>query len=590
MIKKYIKSVKIGEDFMFKVKSFDGIHPNPLMYRKDYIILDGIWDFFMDYNNTGEIRGYQKFFPVGVTINVPYSYLSESSGIHIKDKCDHVWYHRTIEYTPDKNFRTFIHFEGSDNVTKLYINGKYVGKDRGGYHRISFDITDYLKDGTNDITVKCNDNMSVLKPRGKQRFRKENFWCWYEETTGIWKSVWLEKRTNKYIESFKITPSFKNKSFNIELLSNDVIDDLSIKLTYKEKVVQELNNLKSDTRSISIDLSVLDEFHPWETLNPELYDLEFILNSEYGTDTVLSYAGLRDITISSGKIYLNDKELYQKLILDQGYIEHGDMTLTKDELENDIKSMIDMGFNGARKHQKFEAEIFYSLADFYGYLIWAEMPSMYLTTISSGINFKREWMYIVKQSYNHPSIITYTPFNESWGIWGIDHKDPLTRLFVNQVYKMTKAYDKMRPVTTNDGWSHMNGDIITLHLYNQDKESFKYDIDRAFNENFVNYKKGRIFVLRKEYLLNKPVLLDEFGGTSFVEDKETFGYGESVKNLEEFKERLKALFGTILDDDRFQGYCYTQLSDVRQEMNGLYTMDRKIKVPNEIMKEIQRSN
>ena len=574
---------------MFKVKSFKENHPNPLMYRDKYLILDGIWDFFMDYHNIGEIKGYQKFFPIGSTINVPYSYLSEESGIHIKDKCDHVWYHRTFEYKADPNELVFIHFEGSDNVTKLYINGKHVGKDRGGYHRISFDITKYLVDGTNDITVKCNDNMSVLKPRGKQRFRKENFWCWYEETTGIWKTVWIEYRKREYIESYKITPSFKNKSFDIELHSNEIIKDLSVKVSYKDKVVYNNTSLTSYTNSIELTINLENDFHPWDTLAPELYDIEFNLNSEYGTDKVLSYAGIRDIYVKDSKIYLNDHELYQKLILDQGYIERGDMTLTPKELENDIINMINMGFNGARKHQKFESEVYYSYADFYGYLIWSEMPSMYLTTISSGINFKREWLKIVKQSYNHPSIITYTPFNESWGIWGIDHKDPGTILFVKQVYNLTKSYDKTRLITVNDGWSHLDGDIITLHLYNQDKESLKYDIDRAFNDNFVNYKKGRIFVLKKEYLKDKPVLLDEFGGTSFDEGKETFGYGNNVKSIEEFEERLTELFETILDDDRFQGYCYTQLSDVRQEMNGLYTMDRKRKVPDEMMRRIQRS-
>ncbi|MBP5342701.1 glycoside hydrolase family 2 [bacterium] len=583
---------------MFKVKSFKKNHPNPSFYRSDYIILDGMWDFCFDYHNQGRIKGFHKNFPISDKINVPYSYLSKSSNINIQTRCDHVWYHRIIDHSIDENYRTFIIFEGSDYKTTLYINGKYVGKNIGGYHRFSFDITDYLKEGDNDITVKVSDNMSILKVRGKQRFRKNNFWCWYEETTGIWKTVWLEKRPNTYIDSIKLTPSFKTKSFKLELTSNEIINNLSIKVNYKNTLVYNVTNLRSLSNEIEVVIPLSVNFHPWDILKPNLYDIELKLASnilrrgipkEY-TDTVLSYIGIRDIYTKENKIYLNDHPIYQKLILDQGYIDNGDMTMTDEELEFDINAMIEMGFNGARKHQKIEIEKYYSYADFYGYLVWLEMPSMYLTLISSAKRFMKEWSEILKQFYNHPAIITYTPFNESWGIWGIDRSDPGTKLFVKKVYDLTKSYDSTRLVTTNDGWSHLNSDIITLHLYNQDKESLKYDIDRAFNENFVNYKKGRKFVLKREYLFNKPVILDEFGGTSFLEEnKVTFGYGDDCKTLDEFENRLKDLFSLILDDNRFVGYCYTQLSDVRQEMNGLYTMDRKIKIPSDIMKDIQRS-
>jgi len=417
----------------------------------------------------------------------------------------------------------------------------------------------------------------MFKPRGKQRFIHKNFMCFYEETTGIYKTVWLEYVNKKHIEYFKMIPSYKNKSFKIFLSCNDIINDLSIKVSYKGEIVANLDSLSSNTNEIECSIDLENNFHPWDVLKPEIYDIEF----KYNDDIVLSYIGIRDIYVKGNKIYLNDHELFQKLILDQGYIEDGGLTLTDKELEDDILNMIDMGFNGARKHQKRESDVFYSIADYTGYLVWSEMPSFFMPSVLSNKRMRIEWMEILKELINHPSIITYTLFNESWGIFDVD-RNKYTQEFVNEMYDITKEIDSTRLVLTNDGWSHLNSDFLTIHLYDQDVNRFKENLDMAIYDN--NFRKKVLSIYNER---GKPILVDEFGGTSFNRtDIKTWGYGNNVNNKEEYILRLTKLFNALKEDIRLSGYCYTQLSDVRQEVNGIYTMDRKEKISKEEMYKI----
>lgn len=401
--------------------------------------------------------------------------------------------------------------------------------------------------------------------------------CFYEETTGIYKTVWLEYVNKKHIEYFKMIPSYKNKSFKIFLSCNDIINDLSIKVSYKGEIVANLDSLSSNTNEIECSIDLENNFHPWDVLKPEIYDIEF----KYNDDIVLSYIGIRDIYVKGNKIYLNDHELFQKLILDQGYIEDGGLTLTDKELEDDILNMIDMGFNGARKHQKRESDVFYSIADYTGYLVWSEMPSFFMPSVLSNKRMRIEWMEILKELINHPSIITYTLFNESWGIFDVD-RNKYTQEFVNEMYDITKEIDSTRLVLTNDGWSHLNSDFLTIHLYDQDVNRFKENLDMAIYDN--NFRKKVLSIYNER---GKPILVDEFGGTSFNRtDIKTWGYGNNVNNKEEYILRLTKLFNALKEDIRLSGYCYTQLSDVRQEVNGIYTMDRKEKISKEEMYKI----
>jgi len=566
---------------MFKVKSYDGKHPNPLFYRENYELLNGKWNFKFDKLNIGIKNKYYNGFKKDYDINVPYDYLSESSGIHILENIKYIWYQKIININ-ELEHDYLLHFEGSDYLTWVYINGKLVGNNEGCYHSFTFNITSFLNKGDNLIVVRCFDDKSAKKPRGKQRFTKNNWMCWYEETQGIYKDVWLEKVEKERITDIKYTPSYINKNVNICIKTNSIMESINVVASYKDKVVFN-KTLSSVDNKIDFVIDLKDEFHPWDVLKPELYDFEV----KFKNDKVLSYFGIRDIEVSGRNILLNGNKLYQKLILDQGYIEHGNLTLTNEELEFDIKAMINMGFNGARKHQKIESKMFYSLADMYGYLVWLEMPSFMLPCHISRKRMVKEWKIIIDEHYNYPSIINYTPFNESWGIFAIDFKDLFTKHFINSVYDLTKSLDKTRLCLTNDGWCHAKSDFITLHNYEQDANKFIDVIKYAETHNKLKSSMAT-YVSLYPYD-NLPILVDEFGGTSFVSNKEKlFGYG-TVNNIDEYKTRLKSLFEVLLNDDRLCGYCYTQLSDVRQEINGLYTMDRKRKIDDISMKEIQHS-
>ena len=571
---------------MFKTLSFVENHPNPMSYRKDYVLLDGKWDFAFDYKNQGEKKNYPEMFPLSATINVPFCYLTELSGINIKKRCDHVWYHRDIEIK-SLNKKVLLHLEGADYHTTVFANAKFVGEDDGGYHRLTFDLTPYLKVGENSLVIKCDDDMSVEKPRGKQRFRKENFACWYEETTGIYKPVWLEFVNTSYISAFKITPHTEDKTVNFIVETIGKGNNLSVEISYKGEVVSKGESAVSSGFT-EMNLLVSSPLHLWNVLEPELYDVKLSLKSEDGNDEVLSYLGFRSLKTENHHVYLNSKPLYQKLILDQGYFPQGDLTPKSDkDLLSDIERMIAMGFNGARKHQKREDDRFYAYSDMLGYLVWAEMPSFYWFSKKSTRRVEREWMLIVKELYNHPSIITWTPFNESWGIHGIN-TSKLRQSFVNRIYHETKEYDPSRFVITNDGWEHTLSDLLTIHLYEQDSSKLRELIDQAVKKGIIqSFVKFHTFAKGYKYE-EQPILLTEFGGTAYSHDKGSWGYGTAVKDDNEYQERLRSLFRVVLDDEDLDGYCYTQLSDVKQEINGLYTFNREPKIDPEIMKDIQK--
>lgn len=567
-------------------KFMDINHPNPQFYRPNYTILNGEWNFLFDKNNKGDKKGFSSGLTNPIKINVPYVYNTEKSLINSKERCNHVWYEKHLNLDELKD-RYILHFEGVDYVSSLYINGSYLGTSKGGYHRVSYDITDYLVLGDNLIVLKCSDSLSRDRPRGKQRFTKKNMLCWYEDMIGIYKTVWIENVKDNYIKHFHMIPSKDNKKIDFSFELNGIDSILDIELSFGNKVI------KSESYKVSgfypkVEFKLNDDIKEWDVLNPTLYDLKFTLKeNDVIQDTVYSYVAFRDIKIENKKIYLNGKELYQKLVLDQGYFDKSLLTTTYEELDSDMKNMIASGFNGARKHQKIEDERFYYLADKYGYLVWAEMPSMYTFTAKSRENFSLEYFEVLKQLYNHPSIITWVIMNESWGIINV-HRSLSQISFMNMLYVKTKDIDRSRIVITNDGWDHTVSDIFTIHLYEQESTQFKNDIDLALSKGIIkSFIKKHAYA--KGYSYNDvPIMVSEFGGTSFVNsDKKSWGYGKEVTNKDEYLDRLSKLFEVIQKDDRICGYCYTQLSDVYQEVNGIYTMDRTPKVDVSLLKNIQ---
>ena len=566
--------------------------PRPQFVRENYEILDGVWDFRFDQENLGEQNEYFKGFNKEYDILVPFVYQTKSSKINIQKRCDYVWYQRKIVVEKESNKRILLHFEGSDYVTKVYINAKLVGVETGGYHRLSFDITDYVDDGENLLVVKCEDDYSTEKPRGKQRYKDQNFECWYVDTTGIYKTVWLEYVSNSYDSSVKITPLLKEETVTLEYsLINAEGLKLKSEVYYDNKLIAGsvcfvLNNKLTTTLNLSGNI------YPWDTTNPNLYDLKIVLEDDgREVDVVSSYFGLREVSVKNGKIYLNGKVLYQKLVLDQGYWLDSHLTPPSNEaLYEDIVKMMELGFNGARKHQKIEDDRFYYYADVLGYILWSEMPSMYTNTMKSRAVFEKEWMETVVQHYNHPCVLVWTPLNESWGVVDILNRK-VEQDFANILYHVTKEYDPYRLVITNDGWEHTISDIITIHHYEQSGEKLhKYfeTLEKALQDVWDGHHKGAM-AHGWEYK-GQPIMFTEFGGTAYIKTTEgnsNWGYGVGVKDDLEYINRFSGLIRALHSLDYSCGYCYTQVSDVQQEVNGVLFENREFKVDPKVLKAVQ---
>lgn len=575
-------------------------YPRPQFVRKEWKNLNGEWNFIFDDNDEGEIKKYFLDFPKFNKICVPFTYETKLSGIEDENIHYIIWYNRKINISKEKlqNKKVILNFEGSDYKTKVWINGNYIGENIGAYSRFSFNIEKYVIEGENDITIKVEDSLSKDQPRGKQRYKKESWKCWYIQTTGIWKTVWLEWVSEKYLKAVKVTP--KTDKIQLEIETNLSEQDIEKQKYYIETEIsfngQILNNTKEmiNNNYEKMEINIIQEgtkhnIQKWSMNNPNLYDINYKLYYEDKViDNVESYFGIREIAIKGNKIYLNGEEVYLKLILDQGYWKESHLTPPNEEsLIKDIESVLAFGYNGIRKHQKVEDERFLYWCDVKGILVWSEMANCYNFDDSSLQNFTNEWIKVVKQNYNHPSIIIWVPINESWGVPEVSNSKEQQN-FINSLYYLTKSMDNIRPVISNDGWEHTISDIITIHDYKQDDEMLyqEYaDEDMKVLNNLKEYN-GKHRLLANGYKYEgQPVIMSEYGGIA-INSEEGWGYGKQVKSENEFVERFTKLTKAINNIPYISGYCYTQLTDVQQEVNGLINAERNYKIDSNIIRNV----
>ncbi|TJY42321.1 glycoside hydrolase family 2 [Cohnella pontilimi] len=576
-------------------------YPRPQFVRENWLNLNGEWDFRFDDLNAGEMEKWQEKFEGTHKITVPYTYETKASGIGIEEFHSQVWYGKTVHIPKDAaGKRVILHFQAVDYIAKVWVNGVMAGSHQGGYAAFSFDITPYLVFGAdNRITLKAEDSNSCTQPRGKQRWTKDNFECFYVQTTGIWQTVWLEYVEEQRLQSVKITPDIDRQIVRFDYEVDGVEEaagDLRLEaiVTLKGKPVKRVG-LAIDRPCLTVEVDLVHEANgPWKKClwspqNPNLYDVEFVLYAEDRVvDRVHSYFGMRKISIEKGKVLLNNAPVYQRLILDQGYWTESHLTPpSEDALIEDIDKILEMGYNGVRKHMKIEDARFLYWCDVKGLLVWSEMAATFEFHDRAVEAFTKEWLEIVRQQYNHPSIITWVPFNESWGVSTI-LRDSRQQKLTEGVYHLTKSIDPHRPVITNDGWEHTVSDILTLHDYVQTGDGFlkRYSDNKdaiVSNETTCNQWK---YAFAEGYgYRGQPIMITEFGGIAYQSDK-GWGYGRQVESDEEFLTRFEGLTRAIKSLDYICGYCYTQVTDVQQEINGLLTEDRKPKVPLEKIREI----
>lgn len=567
-------------------------YPRPQLVREEWENLNGEWDFRFDDALEGENGKWFEQLGADRKITVPFTFETKASGIGDETFHPCVWYERSVT-VPDEaaGKRILLHFQAVDYAATLWVNGRRIGTHEGGYAAFSFDITEAVEPGReNRITVRAMDSNSCMQPRGKQRWMKDSFGCWYVQTTGIWQTVWMEYVNPIHIRRVKITPELErgSASFCYELGNTGLrYDGLTLQtiIRFDGKLIRS-SETSVERSTVTVDVSVVNEaagewkIKPWHPDHPNLYDVEMILKQDgQPIDTVYSYFGMRSIRIVGDQILLNHTPLYQRLLLDQGYWSETHLTPPSEEaLLEDIDKTLALGFNGVRKHQKLEDPRYLYWCDRKGLLVWSEMPSTYEFGDDAVERFTNEWMAVVRQYYNHPSIITWVPFNESWGISEV-FTDRMQQQFTESIYHLTKAFDPMRPVIVNDGWEHTVSDIITLHDYEELgamlEERYR-DKDALLGNAFAHNKHRYPFAQGYGYR-GQPVIISEYGGIAFTSE-EGWGYGNQVRSEEEFLKRYEGITKAIKNLPYVCGFCYTQITDVQQEVNGLLTIERKPKV------------
>jgi beta-galactosidase/beta-glucuronidase len=580
-------------------KSYLQNHPRPDATRKEWEDLNGLWKFRFDPHNSGLSEGWQKGFSSDLEILVPYAYQSPKSGINEHESCNVVWYEKKVVLQSLKNKRPILHLEGSDYFTDIYINGQHMTHNEGGYHQVSVDLSVVL-DKEITIVIRVEDALDATYPRGKQRWKTPSYECFYIETTGLYKPVWIEYVGTTFLSSFKMTPDITKRALDISYLIDGNIDNVSIEtiITYDETLISQstqrvTRNIFSLSHPLTTDLQTM-KLHLWQPNSPNLYDISFnLIKDGEIIDTLNSYFGARKFDIIGPQILLNHVPIYMKMILDQGYFNDGHMTPTEEDIIKDILLMKSLGFNGVRKHEKIEDARFHYYCDVLGLLSWVEMPSFYEFNDIAAKRMLDEWQMIVKSHYNFPSVMAWVCLNESWGVPGIID-DKHQQAFADAMVHATKSIDQTRIVISNDGWEHTHSDVITLHNYRETYDELYQsynDITKVLNRK-AEYKFLPKFPLANGYeYKQQPIIISEFAGIAFEKDTDSgWGYGKNVQNESEFLNKLESQVNALLDIPQLSGYCITQLTDVQQEVNGLYTEDRKLKVDLSKLKKIIEKN
>ncbi len=556
-------------------------HPNPQWERKNWKNLNGEWEFEFDFGKSAEAREVYKNV-LKDKIIVPFCPESSLSGIEYKDFINGVCYRRTVNITADElQGKVIIHFGAVYYKSVLYVNNKKVGEHLGGYASFEYDITEYLNEGENVIFISAtSDVRSGEEPHGKQSSSYASAGCSYTRCTGIWQTVWLEFVPEDYVKTAKFYTDIYAPSVTVNGTTSGK-GDVSAEVYLDGTCVGNAKAYSDGTFNIYIPLS---EKRLWEPGNGVLYDVKL----RFGDDEVKSYFGLRKINIDGYKVCINDKPIFQRLVLDQGYYPDGIYTARDDAaLINDIELSLAAGFNGARLHQKvFEPRFLYH-ADRMGYIVWGEYADWGFSHFSlvSMNALIAEWTEVMQRDFNHPSIITWCPMNEQIRYMKYYEEKRVAEI----IYKITKSIDSSRPCIDTSGGCHSITDIYDIHDYSN-PEAFKKRYASLATDETLGIEDGDpdgwpFFSKYSEYKKGTPVHLSEYGGMKYMSSDDGWGY-DSLKTEEDFIERYRELTEQLLFNKNICGFCYTQLYDVEQEVNGLYTYEREPKFDMNKFKEI----
>ena len=558
-------------------------YPRPQFERADWVNLNGEWSFALDLSDSGRDRDFYNSKGFEQRITVPFAPESKLSGIGYTDFINSVWYQRMIQIPSAwQGKRVKLNFGAVYYESEVYIDGRFVGRHYGGSDSFAFDITDFVGDGKeHSIVVHAESDLrSGTQPGGKQSTNYYSYGCSYTRTTGIWQTVWMEAVDDMALERVQVVTDIDNEQIVVIPTYYNVAggNTLSVEVRDGGKVVAHAESAAVQGVPVVV---ALKKAKLWSPESPFLYDVVYEVKDAEGRtlDRVDAYVGMRKVHIDGNKIYLNNKPYYQRLVLDQGFYPDGIWTAPSDEaLKHDIEMSKAAGFNGARLHQKVFEERFHYWADKLGYIVWGEMASWDkdFNSVAAARNFLSEWGNIVVRDRNHPALIVWTPFNEAFGVPSNE-----AGRFLTDVYNETRRLDPTRPVNTVSGGIYVISDFCTAHCYEQDGarlHSMLFDGEKFYQPQGPNGGFDR--AIRKLYYDGSlPYLLDEFGGIKCAETQpeggNSWGYGNAAPTREDFYKRLEALVKAIVEhSDKICGFCYTQLTDVEQEQNGVYYYDR----------------
>jgi len=486
---------------------------------------------------------------------------------------DTVWYRRRFDAPQAESL--VLHFGAVDYRATVWVNDVEVARHEGGHVPFSADITGVVSGRDNVLVVRAEDPLHDLTiPRGKQYWKEIPEGIFYTPTTGIWQTVWLEPLPGRHIRRLRLTPDLEGGAVDFEIEGDG---EAELVATLGGEIAGRWSGFAGRGRL------QLEHAMPWHPESPVLYELEATLRSQDGktADLVHSYFGLRKVETRDGRFWLNGTPFVQRLVLDQGYFPDGLLTAPSDQaLRQDIELAQSLGFNGARKHQKAEDPRWLYWADRLGFLVWSEMPSFHEHTAEAERRLAAEWSEIVRRDRDRPSIVAWVAANESFGLGSID--PALRSKFLVRLYKLTHDLDGTRPVVSNDGWEHALTDLCTIHDYSEPSElAGRYrSVPSALDGSASGhppYDPG--YGYRGE-----PILVTEFGGLR-VADSGGWGWLE-VRDANEFVDSYRRLIEGLLDPGPIQGFCYTQLTDVQQEQNGLLTAERVPKVDPERIRSL----
>ncbi len=573
-------------------------HPNPQWERETWKNLNGPWEFEFDFGCSAVERRLWEKKRFDREILVPFCPESRLSGIGYTDFISGVAYRRNFELSQEElSGRVLLHFGAVDYEASVYVNGTLVGSHKGGYTSFCFDITKHVAPGPNTLFVAVKDDVrSGLQPKGKQAHLYASSGCDYTRTIGIWQTVWLEFVPERHIQSAKYYPDPANGKVTVTGLVQGQ-GTLQLTALWEDKPVGEAAlSVEDGFFTAQLDLS---ETHLWEPGKGGLYTLLL----SFGEDRVKSYFGLRTAKFQGRKFLLNGKSLFQRFVLDQGFYPDGIYTApTEEDLVKDIQLSFAAGFNGARLHEKvFEARFLYH-CDRLGYLVWGEYPNWGLDHAHplSTETYLNQWSEAVERDFNHPAIIGWCPFNETWGYREEREKNAL----LSSLYKLTKRLDPTRPCIDSSGNYRILSEVYDIHDYDQDTQSFQARWDGLTDriretggvipaeDPFFNSApegpSGRAPFFNQPYD-NQPIFVSEYGGIRWPDDTvEGWGYGNAPATPEEFFARYKGLTEALLNNPEIFGFCYTQLYDVEQEVNGLYTYGRAQKFDISLIRKINQ--